>query len=63
MKVYFKLDPNEYLTSPIPVKDASKVKKYADVPALLDVRSDLSLKRAKELVDTVMANAGIEKED
>ena len=61
MKVYYKLNPNDYLTSPIPVRDASKVKKYADIPAQLDVRSDLSVKRAKELIDTVMENAGIEK--
>ena len=63
MKVYYKLNPNDYLTSPIPVRDASKVKKYADIPAQLDVRSDLSVKRAKELIDTVMENAGIEKEE
>ena len=61
MKVYFKLDPNDYLTSPLPIRDASKVKKYADVPAQLDVKSDLSVRRAKELIDVVMENAGIEK--
>ena len=61
MKVYFKLNPNDFLTSPIPVRDASKVKKYEEVPAELDVKSDLSVKRAKELIDLVMDNAGLEK--
>ena len=60
MKIYYALNPNDYLTSTIPVKGAS-AKKYADVKAYLDVKSDLSVKRAKILIDTVMANAGIEK--
>ena len=60
MKIYSALNPNDYLTSTIPVKGAS-AKKYADVKAYLDVKSDLSVKRAKILIDTVMANAGIEK--
>ena len=61
MKVYFALNPNDYLTSTTPVKEA-KAKKYAEVKAYLDVKSDLSVKRAKALIDTVMQNAGIEKE-
>lgn len=61
MKVYFKLNPNDYLTSPIPVRDASDVKKYADVPVQLDVKSELSLKRAMALIDQVMEDAGFEK--
>ena len=61
MKVYYKLNPNDFADSPIPVKDSSYVKKYADIPAELDVKSDLSVKRAKELMDRVMQEAGIEK--
>ncbi len=62
LKVYYKLNPNDFKDSPIPVKDSSKIKKYADVPSELDVRSDLSLKRAKALLDQVMSEANIKKE-
>ncbi len=61
MKVYYKLRTMDFIDSPIPVKDASHVKKYAEIPCELDVKSDLSVKRAKELIDRVMAEAGIEK--
>lgn len=61
MKVYYKLRTMDFIDSPMPVKDASHVKKYADIPCELDVKSDLSVKRAKELMDRVMAEAGIEK--
>ncbi len=63
MKVYFKLDPAQFKDSPVPVRDSSEVKKYAEVPAQLDVRSELSLKRAKALLDQVMQEAGIAKEE
>ena len=63
MKVYYKLDPAQFKDSPVPVRDSSEVKKYAEVPAQLDVRSELSLKRAKALLDQVMQEAGIAKEE
>ena len=59
IKLYLPLDPNEFLTSTIPVNDASKTKKYAEIPAELDVKSDLSVKRAKLLIDIVMDKAGL----
>ncbi len=61
MKVYYKLRTMDFVGTPMPVKDASHVKKYADIPCELDVKSDLSVKRAKELMDKVMGEAGIEK--
>lgn len=61
MKVYFKLRTMDFINTPMPVKDASHVKKYADIPCELDVKSDLSVKRAKELMDKVMAEAGFER--
>lgn len=63
LKVYYKLNPNDFKDSPIPVNDSSKIKKYAEVPSELDVRSDLSLKRAKALLDQVMSEANIKKEE
>ena len=60
MKVYYALDPKAYENSTTPVKEA-RAKKYNDVPAYLDVKSDLSVKRAKALIDEVMNKAGISK--
>lgn len=61
LKVYFALNPNDYVDSPIPVFDAGDKASYADVPALLKVRSDLSVRRAKELIAAAFAVDGIEK--
>ena len=61
LKVYFALNPNDYVDSPIPVFDAGDKSSYEDVPALLKVRSALSLKRAKELIDATFAADGVEK--
>lgn len=61
LKIYYKLDINDYEDSPIPVKYKGDVKKYATIPVLLVAKSDLAIKRAKKLMDDVKAK--IEKED
>lgn len=61
LKVYFKLDPKKFINSPIPVKDESEIKKRAEAPAVIKVRSDLSARRAIELVEQTMLEANIEK--
>ena len=61
LKVYFALNPNDYVDSPIPVFDAGDKASYEDVPAMLKVRSDLSVRRAKELIAAAFAVDGIEK--
>lgn len=50
LKVYFALDPKEFADSPIPVVDVSDKVAYEEVPALLKVKSNLSVKRARHLV-------------
>ena len=60
LKLYLALDPAKYEDSPIPVERAS-AKKYMDVPCLLKIKSDLSYRRAKALVDAMMEEAGIAK--
>ena len=62
LKVYFALDPRDFVDSPIPVADASDKASYEEVPALLKVKSNLSVKRAKELVAQAMEKDGIKKE-
>lgn len=60
IKAYFPLDVAAYEDSPIPVKKV-EAKKFEDLPLMLKVQSDLSLKRAKQLVDDVMAARGVSK--
>ena len=63
LKVYFALRPRDFEDSPIPVQDASDKVAYEEVPALLKVKSNLSVKRAKELVRLAMEKDGIAKEN
>ncbi len=60
LKVYYALNPNDYVDSTIPVT-ANSSKKFEDLPTEFKVKSDLSLKRAKILVDDVMKAKGISK--
>ena len=46
----------------MPILDVSDKAAYEEVPALLKVKSDLSVRRAKELVARAFAVDGIEKE-
>ena len=62
IRVYIGLNPKDYAESTIPVEEAT-AKKYEDLPCLLRVKSDLSYRRAKKLVDDLMQKIGIEKPD
>ena len=62
IRVYLNLDPQAYADSTIPVEPAT-AKKYEDLPCLLRVKSDLSYRRAKKLVDDLMQKIGIDKPD
>ena len=58
IRVYLDLDPKDYEGSTMPV-EPSEAKKYEDLPCMLKVKSDLSYRRAKKLVDDVMAKVGL----
>ena len=62
LKVYFALKPKDFKDSTIPVMDASDKVAYEDVPALLKVKSNLSVKRAKELIKLTMDADGLTQE-
>ncbi len=62
-KVYYKIDLPSYANTTYPLKDASGIKMYEEVPAFMYLKSDLSLKRCKELVDDVMIANGFERKD
>lgn len=59
LKLYFALDPKDYANSPLPIQDVSHKKVYADIPLVFKVKSDLSMKRAKDLISDVMKKNGL----
>ena len=61
LKVYFRLDPKDYENTSLPIIDASKHMKFEEIPVVLKVKSNLSLKRALALVQDVMKKYGIEE--
>ena len=60
IKFYIALDPDKYENSPIPVERAT-AKKFVDIPCVLKIKSDLSYRRAKLLVDDLMKEVGLPK--
>lgn len=60
IKVYLPLNVQDYANTPIPV-EAANAKKYEDLPMVFKVKSDLSFRRAKKLIDDVMAAKGLQK--
>ncbi len=52
LRVYFALSPAE-IPPKYFVKDVSEIKKYADTPAMMKVKSDRALKNALTLTDTL----------
>ena len=62
IRIYLNLDPQAYADSTIPVERA-EAKKYEDLPCLLRVKSELSYRRAKKLVDDLMQKVGLDRPD
>ena len=64
LKVYLALDPKPLIDTKYHILDASEIKKYNNVPTLLRVRSNRSLKYCKELIDMIMQSKNVKvKED
>ncbi|HZJ89920.1 MAG TPA: hypothetical protein VFD05_04560 [Bacilli bacterium] len=59
LKIYLPVDITDYADTKLPLKNASHIKAYADVPTFLYIKSDLSVRRAKQLIDDVMLADGI----
>ena len=62
IKASFALNPEDYKDSAIPV-DVNTSKRLEDLPLAFKVKSDLSFRRAKKLVDDVMAIKGYTREE
>ena len=61
LKIYFALDPKDYADTPIPHGDASDKTMYEEIPFVFKVKSDLSKRRAKQLIADTFAKDAIEK--
>ena len=61
LKLYFALNPDDYKDSKIPVQDAGHKDLYAEIPLVFKVRSGLSVRRAKELIQDTMDKDGLEQ--
>ena len=63
LKLYLALDPKDYADSTIPVDDASDKKMYQNIPLVFKVKSSLSVKRAKVLIDDLMTKKGLPQKE
>ena len=61
LKLYFALNPADYADSKIPVQDVSHKGMYEEIPLMFKVRSGLSVRRAKELIQAVMEQDHLEQ--
>ena len=59
--LYLALDPNDYPENIYHQRNMGDKKKYAEVPMMVRVKSDLGLKRAITLIQIMMANDEIER--
>ncbi|MCQ2793495.1 MAG: hypothetical protein MJ221_03690 [Bacilli bacterium] len=63
LKLYFALDPKEYADSTLPIADAGHKGIYKEIPLVFKVKSDLSLRRAKQLISDAMSADGLKQTD
>lgn len=61
LKLYFALNPRDYANTTLPIQDAGHKGAYKDIPLVFKVKSDLSLRRAKQLIADVMEKNGLEQ--
>ncbi len=59
LKLYMALDPKDYANSTLPIQDAGHKGTYKDIPLVFKVKSDLSMRRAKQLIADVMSKNGL----
>ena len=59
LKVYLALSPEDYKDSTFPIEDVGHRPNYAEMPLLFKVRSQLSVRRCKELIKAAMEKDGL----
>ena len=63
LKVYFALSPEDYKDSTYPIEDVGHRPNYAGMPLLFKVRSNLSVRRCKELIKAACEKDGLEQKE
>lgn len=63
LKICLALDPKTYSNSSIPIIDLSKKDAYKDIPLGFRINSDLSMKRARELVQRCLLENNLKKDE
>ena len=61
LKLYFALEPEDYKDSTVPVQNAGHKGIYNEIPLVFKVRSGLSMRRCKQLIQDVMEKDGLEQ--
>jgi len=61
LKLYLALNPKDYKDSTLPIADASNKSIYKEIPLVFKVKSELSLRRAKQLIADAMAKGGLKQ--
>ncbi len=61
LKLYLALDPKDYENTTLPIQDAGDKGIYVDIPLVFKVKSELSLRRAKQLIADTMEKDGLEQ--
>ena len=61
LKLYFALNPKDYEKTTLPVQDAGHKGIYKEIPLVFKVKSELSLRRAKQLIADVMEKNSLEQ--
>ncbi len=61
LKLYFALNPADYMSSTFPIGNAGDKNIYAEIPLIFKVKSGLSVKRAKQLIYDVMSQNNLEQ--
>ena len=61
LKIYLALNPNDFKNSQIAVGNAGFKDAYKDIPLVFRVKSDASLKKARELITKCMEEKEIKQ--
>ena len=61
LKLYFALNPDDYKDSTLPIQNAGHKGIYAEIPLVFKVKSGLSMRRCKQLIQDVFDKNGLEQ--
>ena len=61
LKLYFALNPDDYKDSTLPIQNAGHKGIYQEIPLVFKVKSGLSMRRCKQLIQDVFEKNGFEQ--